>query len=156
VSGHGWVIPNPGGVVARCGGPGMCSTCAREKAEAEGRTAAESPAKTIRRAAALMRERAAAAPRSPWWTGEGVGGTGYPKLILNEEGPFAAAEWTMAQSWPPAGDYIASWHPLVALTVAAWLESEAGRAERPGALKLTSLIPGPLAVARAYLGEAAS
>lgn len=26
-SGHGWVRRAPGGVKARCGGPGMCSAC---------------------------------------------------------------------------------------------------------------------------------
>lgn len=28
---HGWVIPNPGGVKARCGGPGICEECNKEK-----------------------------------------------------------------------------------------------------------------------------
>jgi hypothetical protein len=29
--GHGWVIPNPSGAVARCGGPGLCRQCATER-----------------------------------------------------------------------------------------------------------------------------
>lgn len=33
MSGHGWVTPNPGGVVARCGGPALCSVCRKEAAE---------------------------------------------------------------------------------------------------------------------------
>lgn len=33
--GHGWVIKNPDGAVARCGGPAICSTCMREKAALE-------------------------------------------------------------------------------------------------------------------------
>lgn len=32
MSGHGWVTPNPNGVVARCGGPAICSECALEYA----------------------------------------------------------------------------------------------------------------------------
>lgn len=31
MTGHGWVIPNPNGAVARCGGPGLCGQCAIEK-----------------------------------------------------------------------------------------------------------------------------
>jgi hypothetical protein len=30
VSGHGWITPNPGGAVARCGGPALCKACAAE------------------------------------------------------------------------------------------------------------------------------
>lgn len=29
---HGHVVPNPDGSKARCGGPGLCSTCSREAA----------------------------------------------------------------------------------------------------------------------------
>lgn len=32
MSGHGWVTPLPGGAVARCGGPAICSGCQRERA----------------------------------------------------------------------------------------------------------------------------
>ncbi len=31
---HGWVHPLPSGAKARCGGPGLCSQCAIEAAEA--------------------------------------------------------------------------------------------------------------------------
>jgi hypothetical protein len=30
VAGHGWVTPNPDGMKARCGGPGICGACALE------------------------------------------------------------------------------------------------------------------------------
>ena len=30
--GHGWVIPNPTGMKARCGGPALCSECKAELA----------------------------------------------------------------------------------------------------------------------------
>jgi hypothetical protein len=32
VNGHGWVIPNPSGLKARCGGPALCPECAQEAA----------------------------------------------------------------------------------------------------------------------------
>lgn len=106
-----------------------------------------SPDETIRRAAARMRELAQAAPQSPWWTGAGVGGTGYPKFIRNEECIFVLAEWQQSGSWPAAGDYIASMHPLVALAVADWLDAAAGPQGSVAGLCHA------LAVARAYLGD---
>jgi len=33
VTDHGHVTPDPGGAVARCGGPATCSSCARERQE---------------------------------------------------------------------------------------------------------------------------
>lgn len=35
MSGHGHVIPNPSGLKARCGGPGLCPECAAELKELE-------------------------------------------------------------------------------------------------------------------------
>jgi hypothetical protein len=34
MSGHGHVTPNPNGMKARCGGPGLCHTCSAELAAA--------------------------------------------------------------------------------------------------------------------------
>lgn len=31
--GHGWVVPNPDGLLAKCGGPSLCAVCAAEKAQ---------------------------------------------------------------------------------------------------------------------------
>jgi len=31
--GHGWVVPNPDGSLAKCGGPLVCAECASEKAQ---------------------------------------------------------------------------------------------------------------------------
>ncbi len=36
--GHGWVIPNPDGSKARCGGPALCPVCAREALPGQGPT----------------------------------------------------------------------------------------------------------------------
>lgn len=33
MSGHGHVTPNPNGMKARCGGPGLCSVCSAELAQ---------------------------------------------------------------------------------------------------------------------------
>ncbi len=54
----------------------------------------------VRRAAALMRQRAQAAAPAPWWP-PGAGGPGL--------------------------EHIVSWHPQVAVVVADWLEAAAHR-----------------------------
>lgn len=35
-TGHGHVLERPDGVKARCGGPGLCGVCARERAAIDG------------------------------------------------------------------------------------------------------------------------
>lgn len=100
-------------------------------------------AETLRRAAALMRERAEAATPGPWTarptstthsiTGHGRNVVVTPQTRVSE----------------PNTQHIASWHPAVALAVADWLDTEAnhiesGYGQRGGQ---------PLAVARLYLGE---
>ena len=119
----------------------------------------------IRRAAALMRERAEAATPGPWsqHTAEAAADT-----VI-----FAGREWvTNIENCPsigehmrtpggsictdqalPNGEHIASWHPAVALAVADLLE-------RSARTKFVTFGGGlhvdqdALAVARAYLGEA--
>jgi hypothetical protein len=112
----------------------------------------ETPAETIMRAAVLLRQRAEVAPRGPWWTGEGAGGTGYPKLLLGEDGPIAAVEWTMAKSWPAAGDYIASMHPLVGAALAELLDKIAWMVGADPDLMGRVGCEEVLKIARAYLG----
>lgn len=40
MAGHGWVTPNPDGSKARCGGPGLCPECQRERTKLQGGTVA--------------------------------------------------------------------------------------------------------------------
>ncbi len=109
-------------------------------------------AATMRRAAALMRDRAEAIPHGPWhW--QALGEHGYPQRVVNEGAYLIAECFTGPDARLVEAEYIASMHPGVAAAVADWLDDEAERAERPGALAHHSLSPGPLAVARAYLGE---
>ena len=80
----------------------------------------ETPADTIRRAAALMRERAQGAPTGPWhW--EGLGDDGYPQRISNPGAILIAQTYTNPAKAAPTCDYIAALHPAVALHIAdAW------------------------------------
>ena len=186
----------------------------------------DSPAALIRRAAALMRERAEAAKELtgdghgewfPWDTVRQTEWRRHPEPVpVADDGPFGTGEtvmeegrhepngeafvaytrWThdSEESWHepefftgpipgPLAEHIASWHPLVALAVAGWLEDAAEDAGRELTWEIPScthedspcdcdLTPGwtcdrccewlggdcdcwnrPLAVARAYLNE---
>lgn len=106
----------------------------------------------LRRAAALMRERAEAAVLSPWQAVEGASSSWWVEcpntadIALDLHGENAR--------------HIASWHPAVALAVADWLDSMASRAESRIALggdeaAVWSHERHALAVATAYLGESA-
>ena len=128
----------------------------------------EHQASVLRRAATLMRERATAVPQGgwkgrPWQATECADDEAANCECIVYQGeyrPYTEAQVPLIQYVADAESaehaaFIASWHPLVAEAVAAWLEAEAERAEsRPGLL-MHSLTPGPLAVALAYLGEAA-
>lgn len=106
---------------------------------------------TLRRAAALMRERANAVGEGPWesyplpdagpnrWTMTGVGVAGDDMGHRTETMFCSDAE------------HIASWHPVVALAVADWLDQTATDAPF-----LTAQVKyAARAVANAYLEEAA-
>lgn len=116
-------------------------------------------AEVLRRAAALMRERAEAATPGPWsamdyddYPGdEGVALLGAAATVTSSHmiGYFHVG--TQAQM-EADGAHAASWHPAAALEVAVWLEVEAaaiGRWDQSTPAKTTAA----LAVARAYLGE---
>lgn len=111
------------------------------------------PAEEIGAAAALMRERAekaaAAAPgtwqyRDEWvWAGT--------LDLADIYGP----------DYDAVGQHIAGMHPLVALAVAQWLDAKAEGAAQTDGFEDSAAYPLmlagyalPLAVARAYLGEA--
>jgi hypothetical protein len=120
----------------------------------------------ICQAAALMRQRAQAATPGPWlWDGgaydgsRGVGcvWTTAPSVL---GGTIATADMNdlyPRSGYSPQGDmkHIASWHPVVALAVADWLDHEADRIELGGPDIGVVTTPGEvrhsLAVARAYL-----
>lgn len=98
-------------------------------------------AETLRRAAALMRERAEGSTAGPWIAAEQTHG-----------------EWFGIQSqWTALGtayerveaQHIASWHPAVALAVADWLLDASYEASGDDGWTH----PEALAVAQAYLGE---
>lgn len=118
-------------------------------------------AETLRRAAALMRERATAATPGPWHVCES------PEWHEDSDqaicGPSHEPTALMAEEWYEDEDgeptaaidahHIASWHPAVALTVAVWLESHADiHTLRACDERLVAPCPA-LAVARAYLRE---
>ena len=106
-----------------------------------------SGAETLRRAAALMRERAEAATPGLWVAAVVRGRpivfdtADLPEPVVFDE------EFTVGNA-----EHIASWHPAVALAVADWLEA-AARDEEADVVTAGRGDDYPLAVARAYLGE---
>ncbi len=98
-------------------------------------------AETLRRAAALMRERARRAERAV-----GTGGG----WVATWDHSVAASDGAQIADCFDSGlttAHIASWHPTVALAVADWL-FEAARGVTSAAHMVAALT-----VARAYLGE---
>ena len=120
-------------------------------------------AETLRRAASLMRERAGAAPPSPWATratthGDPANG---PTHIVVENSLGLISDHDYDKWGGTSAEHIASWHPAVALAVADWLDAvaEAWPISEPDyGLSVRAEAVGhrqALAVARAYLGEPA-
>lgn len=114
-------------------------------------------AEVLRRAAALMRERAEAATSSPWHYENGA--TGFAPMVVGDS--MAVAE-TFDKPHLSDAQHIASWHPAVALAVADWLDATAAEHESDAAdPRVNSFFAafdtaadfGAIAVARAYLGE---
>lgn len=109
-----------------------------------------------------MRERAEAATPGPWRYNPDKhfreqGTCRFSEAVFTgPAGKTATAVALTGETDDPQGmadaAHIAAWHPLVAAAVADWLEAAAERGEESG-LHFHSLSPGPLAVARAYLGE---
>ncbi|MGH6691716.1 MAG: hypothetical protein ACREF4_13675 [Gammaproteobacteria bacterium] len=116
----------------------------------------------VRRAAALMRERAQAATPGAWRDSAVDGSNRYAALVSDvpPRRPGGGEGWHYEADY---GGYligesltkhdrahIASWSPPVALAVANWLDDAANWAEEEEAHFLSDR--GPLAVVRAYLG----
>lgn len=118
----------------------------------------ETPAETIRQAARLMRERAEAATPGPWAVAEPTEREGH-RVGTADERDWVAWTGDLEEEFSPAdAANIASWHPLVALAVAEWLDNEAASAELCTDARDTAGVLGlpdthAVAVARAYLGE---
>lgn len=122
----------------------------------------------LRRAAALIRERASVAPEGPYALGfHDSDAPEYRVLFAGDGDPMGAVRY-----WPgglgrdigeeeQTGAFLTLWHPAVALAVADWLEHEAGMARdvenRTGLLGRRLEYPHEvleaLAVARALLNE---
>lgn len=123
---------------------------------------------TLRRAAVLMRERAAAASPGPWFLYDGEPWSGDEQVAVDfDAGRITDLEFDEDPHRPGSlflGDVelaadaaqVASWHPIVAGAVSDLLESlaraieQSGVAHHPEPLSITER---GLAVARTYLGE---
>lgn len=133
-------------------------------------------AEVLRRAASLMRERAEAATDGvcPEWTRSAVRHIARNCDIecWHEDSDPLVEKYHDADGLPEGwsryddASHIASWHPTVALSVAAWLDDEAESFDTTelwfhpddGASIQEDkdfMFKGSLAVARAYLGESA-
>ena len=77
------------------------------------RAVSETPAETIRRATTLMRRRGELVPPSPWFSAVHDVTTHDGLDVIASSGLTVRAQ------------YVASWHPAVALAVAEWLEASA-------------------------------
>lgn len=109
---------------------------------------------TLRRAAALLRERAGKATDGPWTTQwyEHYVHIYAPNRILSERCPYPYTDAEDEHGWD--ADYMALMHPPVALALADWLDAEAdylGRAY--GDRDYSMVMPDTLALARAVLRE---
>ncbi len=104
-------------------------------------------AEMLRRAAALMRERARRAERAV-----GTGGG----WVATWDHSVAASDGARIADCFGSGlttAHIASWHPAVALAVADWLDHAAMSADLNRSPYVDDHLSHALAVARAYLGE---
>lgn len=121
----------------------------------------ETPAETIRRAATLMRERAREVNHVFPWRAEGRDVTATQDYDGNDP------DWDMGVvlarcTRQDEAEHIASWHPLVALAVAGWLDGAAENArdafQQPNGeweMPHYGAVSSALTIARVYLGEAA-
>jgi hypothetical protein len=110
----------------------------------------------LREAVALIRQRAEAATSSPWRDST-VDGNRYAALVSDTmpTGRKPGSGWDDTEGYggyliaeslqPQDRQYIASWHPAVAIAASAWLEASIPASPRD------RVSPEALAVARTYL-----
>jgi hypothetical protein len=118
---------------------------------------------TLRRAAALMRERAEVTTPGPWITHEMdsifVGNqadgrtSGLWAIVHSSSDCLADMKPAAADRVRADAEHIASWDPVVALAVADWLDWVATALDDDGHPYPNEVLA--LAVARAYLGDQA-
>lgn len=119
-------------------------------------------ADVLRRAAALMRERAKSARA---WDGNWQVHEDKPGRVIEVKGDgwddaiiASCIDYGGTENGTEYAGHIASWHPAVALAVADWLEESAKYAtwrEHIGSGPTADLIDRAFTVARAFLGESA-
>jgi hypothetical protein len=100
-----------------------------------------------------MRERAEAATCVFPWRAEGR------DVTATQDYDGFNPDWNMGFTLAACmrqdeAEHIASWHPLVALAVAEWLDAAARRFENDNPFGAKELLAQALKVARAYLSEA--
>ena len=101
------------------------------------------PAAELREAARLMRERAGDVPPPPWYVGTYDVTTGDGSNVIASSGLTVRSQ------------YVASWHPGVALAAAALLEAVAVViGDSPGDDELPAACQRAVEFARVYLGSA--
>lgn len=123
-------------------------------------------AEILHRAAALMRERAAAAASGPWAIDDWKPKGSWPRIMADSGESLTGKDILVAHAYYPGGrgesaEHIASWDPDVALAVADLLDHAAARAESKiehggWPEPVWSHERDALAVARAYLGGEAT
>ena len=86
------------------------------------------------------------------WEPTGEAFVAHARYAHDQEEDWHEAEFIGGQMPEPVARYIASVHPGFGLELADWLDAVAEQAEQSGNWALHSLSPGPLKVARAYLG----
>ena len=109
-------------------------------------------AEILRRAASLMRERAEAATPGPW-RAEYSKKSGH--CVIDDESTNCLDSVARTTHYRDSADadHIASWHPAVALLVAAMLEREAEVLDEYADINHDWPETMSQAVARAYLGD---
>jgi hypothetical protein len=93
---------------------------------------------SLRRAAKLMRERAALVPPAPWFP------------AVHDVTTYDGLDVIASSGLTVRAQYVASWHPLVAAAVADWLDEVAD--DRHACLDAWVEVAA-LRIARAYLSE---